>query len=646
VSDDLSGFSLIELFRMEAESHTATLTTGLVALEHAVVTPERIEPLMRAAHSLKGAARIVGLESAVRVAHAMEDYLVAAQRGGVLVQPHHVDTLFRGIDLLTEIAKLDEHEIGGWESARGAAVDELVAELAGIRANETPDLARSTGSSDIAENGDTVGAAGADTGFSDRSAPGAHQADEQPVIGQPLPASHQKPDSVVRVTAEHLSHLVGLASEALIETQRLGPVTGALWRLKGRHIRLLQVLQLLADRFSTQNQSISEACKELLSEARSEAAIGMRALGETLDAIEQFARRNEAISGRLHHAALTSRMRPLSDGIRLFPRLVRDLARELGKRAIFVTVGETTGVDRDTLDRLEAPLNHLIVNALDHGIEAPDVRAAAGKPTEGTIRLEAHHRVGLLQITLSDDGSGIDVERLRTKIVNRQLMTLDAARQLSETELLDFLFLSGFSTKDAVTEVSGRGVGLDVVQSMVRSVRGSLRVSTWPGKGTRFILQLPISVSVIRALLVEIAGEPYAFPLNRIDRICLLDRQGLRDHDGVEHAMLDDQLVALVDGARVLDLIPGNGRRLSEPLSVVVTSDCGRRCGVVVDRFLGERDMRVWPLDVRLGKVPCISSASVLEDDWPVLFINVEELVSSIDRVLSDQRLSSSGTGH
>ena len=251
----------------------------------------------------------------------------------------------------------------------------------------------------------------------------------------------------------------------------------------------------------------------------------MQSLAETVESLETFARGSEDLSSRLHHEVLASRMRPLADGIRGFPRLVRDLARELGKQARFEVDGETTGVDRDILDRLEAPLNHLIRNALDHGVESPEERRAAGKPAVGTIRLEARHRAGMLQIVLGDDGRGVDLERLRAKVVERGLTTAAMARRLGEAELLDFLFLPGFSTKEQVTAVSGRGVGLDVVQSMVHSVRGSVRVASRPGKGTRFILQFPITVSVIRALLVEIAGEPYAFPLSRIDRILMVDRR-------------------------------------------------------------------------------------------------------------------------
>ena len=321
----------------------------------------------------------------------------------------------------------------------------------------------------------------------------------------------------------------------------------------------------------------------------------LQRLGETVEAIEEFARGSEDISSRLHHEVLASRMRPLADGIRGFPRLVRDLARELGKQARFEVVGETTGVDRDILDRLEAPLNHLIRNALDHGLETPAERHAAGKSPVGTIRLEARHRAGMLQIVVADDGHGIDVERLRAKVVERGLTTAAVAARLSEAELFDFLFLPGFSTKEHVTEVSGRGVGLNVVQTMVHAVQGSLRVASRPGKETRFVLQLPITVSVIRALLVEIAGEPYAFPLNRIDRIFMLDRNDLHELEGKQHVMLDDQPVGLVEAARVFDLPSEHAPRVGELLPVVVASDRSHRFGVVVERFLGERDLRVSP---------------------------------------------------
>jgi two-component system, chemotaxis family, sensor histidine kinase and response regulator WspE len=625
VSGDLSGFSLMELFRMEAESHTATLSAGLMSLETTSANPEIIEPLMRAAHSLKGAARIVGLDAIVQVAHAMEDCFVAAQKGGLVLRPEHVDLLLRGVDTLTQVAQLGEAEVTAWQTEHAEELDTLVVELQMARDDRLP--ARVIAPSLVPSVAPASAIDEVRGDVTDRPA--------RPAPG--IPGGH---DRAVRVTAESLTRLLGLAGEALMQSHRLSPLVDSLWHLKAKQTRLLEALQALEDRFARGDDSPPTVVdRERLAKAKDQASQGLQKLGEIVEAIEEFARQNETLSSRLHHEVLTSRMRPLAEGIRAFPRLVRDLARELGKQARFEVVGETTGVDRDILDRLEAPLNHLIRNALDHGLEMPADRQAAGKTAVGTIRLEARHRAGMLQITLSDDGRGIDVERLRAKVVERELTTAAIAKELSEAELLEFLFLPGFSTKEHVTEVSGRGVGLDVVHNMVRAVGGSVRVNSRPGKDTRFVLLLPITVSVIRALLVEIAGEPYAFPLSRIDCILMADRNDLRELEGKPHVMLDDHPVGLVDASTVLELGPGHARGAGERLPVVIASDRSHRFGAVVDRFLGERDLRVSPLDPRLGKVPDISSSSVLENGWPVLIVDVEDMIRSIDNMLSGRRL-------
>jgi two-component system, chemotaxis family, sensor histidine kinase and response regulator WspE len=244
----------------------------------------------------------------------------------------------------------------------------------------------------------------------------------------------------------------------------------------------------------------------------------------------------------------------------------------------------------------------------------------------------------MLQITLVDDGRGIDPDRLRAKVVERGLVGARMAEQLTEPELLEFLFLPGFSTKDAVTELSGRGVGLDVVQSMVKAVGGGIvRVSSQVGKGSRFSLQLPITMSVVRALLVRIAGEPYAFPLNRIDRILRVPRDQVQVLEGRQHFVMDDQPVGLVEATQVLEL--QGSESAGGLLPVVVASDRSHRFGVVVEEFLGERDLDVRPLDPRLGRVPNINSASLLEDGWPVLIIDVEDLVRSVDNLLGGRRM-------
>jgi two-component system sensor histidine kinase and response regulator WspE len=626
MSDDLGNLSLMELFRLEAETQTAVLTSGVLALETSASSPEMIEALMRAAHSLKGAARIVGVEAAIRVAHALEDSFVAAQKGIFALGPAHGDVLLRAVDLLTQVAQVPDDQIAPWQAQRESTIAAMVDELSALLSSAPPPRPAEAAPAQVAAS-EPVPA----------DEPVAPPPPEAPTAPSAVASPPETSERVVRVAAGSLSLLLGLAGESLVQSRQLRPVVEALRDLRGRQSRLVSALNALEERASSEPVDTAALWQEQLAQVRAQAVACSQALLEESEEIEDFARRGEDLSSRMHHAVLKSRMRPLADVLRGFPRMVRDVARQLGKRVEFRVIGETTGVDRDILDQLESPINHLIRNALDHAIEPPDERTTLGKRPVGAIRLEARHRAGMLHITLDDDGRGIDLVALRAKVVARGLVTPAIADQLSESELLEFLFLPGFSTRDAVTEMSGRGVGLDVVQTMVRGLGGVVRIATQTGRGTRFVLQLPITRSVIRALLVEIAGEPYALPLTRIDRIARLAEDEVQVLEGRRHFVMDGQPVGLVEAAQVLDLpaVP----RVPGDLPVVVVSDRSHRFGVIVDTFLGERDLEVRPLDARLGKVPDISSASVLESGVPVLIIDVEDLVRSIDNLLGGRRL-------
>ena len=629
MTEDLSGFSMLELFRLEAESQTAVLSAGVLAVEAPDRSPRLIESLMRAAHSLKGAARIVGLDPAVRVAHALEDCFVAAGRGAIRVGAEHVDALLSAIDFLSSIAA-DDRALSA-DSDWPQRAEAVVARLAGVLEPEAPLAATETAP---ATNGATLPVP---TG-SAVARPSPTLPADPPGPAPPVETALEPVDRVVRVSAESLTRLVGLAGEALVETRQLRPFVDSLLALRAAQVDLCDAVAAVEDRATAEQPGPASPLAPMLERVRLRCEESLLAINRHLEDFESFARRNEDLSGRLHHEVIISRMRPLADGLRGFPRLVRDLSRSLGKQARLDVRGEQTGVDRDILDKLEAPLAHLIRNALDHGIESPAERVAAGKPPLGTIRLEARHRAGMLQIVLTDDGRGVDVDRLRSRAVERELVARPVAERLSESEVLEFLFLPGFSTKEMVTELSGRGVGLDVVQSMVKAVGGTVRVGSVPGRQTAFTLQLPITMSVIRALLVDIGGEPYAFPLTRIDRILLCRHAEVHTIEGRQYFDHDGGSIGLVVAAQILDV--DGGEAPGDPMPVVVISDRGQRFGLVVNSVLGERDLEVRPLDPRLGKVPDISSASLLENGHPVLIVDVEDLVLSIDNVLMGRRLS------
>jgi two-component system, chemotaxis family, sensor histidine kinase and response regulator WspE len=604
---DLSQFSMLDLFRLEADTQTAVLSAGVLAIEELEHSPAAIESMMRAAHSLKGAARIIGLEPAVRVAHAMEEVFVAAGKGAFTVRPEHADVLLAGSDFLGSIARADDALIpdGPWTER----ADQLVARLAAVLAAPASPPASSPVSSTVS--------------------PAASP-----------PAALESADRVVRVSADSLTRLVGLAGESLIESRQLRPVIDGLLSLRSTQVKLCNTIAALDERLDRGDREAVASQAAMLATLRDQADTVLSGLTRHCEEFEGFAGRNEDLSSRLHHEVLTSRMRPLADGIRGFPRMVRDVSRSLGKQVRLDVRGDQTGVDRDILDKLEAPLSHLIRNALDHGIELPDLREAAGKSPTGTILLEARHRAGMLQITITDDGAGIDIRHIRARALALGLVAHQVADRLTEAELLEFLFLPGFSTKHVVTEISGRGVGLDVVQTMAKAVGGSVRVTTQPGRQTSFTLQVPITMSVIRALLVDIGGEPYAFPLTRIDQILSCSHADIRTLEGRQYVDREGVSIGLVLAAQVLDLELPPAPAVGESLPVVVISDRGQQFGMIVSGFLGERDLDVRPLDPRLGKVPDISSASLLENGDPVLIVDVDDLVRSIDGLLTGRLLT------
>jgi two-component system sensor histidine kinase and response regulator WspE len=615
-SQDLSAFSLLDLFRAETDTQAVVLTSGLLALERDPTLADQLEACMRASHSLKGAAQIVGLAVAVRVAHAMEDCFVAAQKGQLTLRQAHIDQLLGTTDLLSRIAHTPEADIGEWE---GVKQPDVAARLASLNALIT----------DVAGADEVVDAAVPAPAVPADAIPADPEAAE-------VPHGRRTSDRVLRVSAENLNRLLSLAGESLVESRWIKPFAESLLRLKRLQHDLTKTLEIVR---ATQPQDApTDAALIALASGQRQVAENEQFLALRLAELEMFDRRSSDLAHRLYEEALACRMRPFADGVEGLPRMVRDLARSLGRRVKLEIVGGTTQVDRDILAALDAPLGHLLRNALDHGIEPPAAREAAGKPPEGLVRVEARHSAGALHIIVADDGNGVDLAKLRDAIVARQLTTREAAQTLSDAELLEFLFLPGFTMKGTVTDVSGRGVGLDAVKDMVKQVRGTVRVSSQPGEGTRFQLQLPVTLSVVRTLLVEIAGEAYAFPLAYIVRTLELSTDRIELLEGRQHFDFEGRHIGLVTARQVFgaDAPVSTGA----DLPVIVVGDQHHTYGLVVDRFLGERELVVQPLDPQLGKVKDIAAGALMEDGSPVLIVDADDVIRSMDKLVSGGRLA------
>lgn len=610
---DLSELSMLELFRVEVENQAPLLTAGLLALERDPEAADQLEACMRAAHSLKGAARIVDIASAVGVAHAMEDCFVAAQEGRLRLRQSHIDLLLGGVDLLArfahspEMEPLDSPQVKAFALALESAMQD-------------------DGKSDPAP---------------DAAAPGS---DEVLLRAPAAMAGSAAPDRVVRVSADNLNRLLGLAGESLVAARWLRPFADSLLRLKRLQHEAVQRLDALDDHAAAPTASAQERTRIALDEVKRRVVECEQLLAEGLADVETFERRSADLSRRLYDEAVACRMRPFADGVHATPRMLRDLGRSLGKQVRLEIVGAATPVDRDVLERLDAPLGHLLRNAIDHGIESPEQRRAAGKPAEGVVRLEARHSAGALEISVSDDGRGISLDAMRRAVVERNHTKAELAAELSEAELLEFLFLPGFTLSSRVTDMSGRGVGLDAVQDMVKQVRGSVRVSTEAGQGTRFLLQLPLTLSVVRTLLADVGGEPYAFPLARIVRASKVAPGQVELLEGRQHIEVDGRRIGLVTAHQILQAEEPQGA--GGDLAVVVIGDHGETYGVVVDRFLGERELVVHALDPRLGKIKDISAGALMEDGSPVLIIDVEDMLRSVQKLIASGHLSQAQPGH
>lgn len=612
--DSLRDHSLHDLFRMEADGQRQVLTEGLLALERNPTAAATLEECMRAAHSLKGAARIVGLSAAVAVAHSMEDCLVEAQHGHLRLQRGTIDALLRGVDLLGRIADTPAEAAGLWASEDIEPVREFRDALAAALA-----------------------AAGAEAGAEDQPASDA-AADAGGESSAAEPAADEGEERVLRIAARNLHRMLGLASEALVESRWLDPYIRSLARVKELQRRSALALDRLAERNA--GLAADPLSAELLARAQAELAEGQRLLGERVAALDAFDRRLAGVAHGLYEQALASHMRPFADGTRGFKRMVRDLARELGKEARLEIVGSRTPVDRDVLARLEAPLGHLLRNAVDHGIEPAAQRIARGKAGEGEIRLEARHVSGRLEIRIGDDGQGIDAERIRNAVVARGLADADTAQRFDHDELLEFLFLPGFSLRETVTEISGRGVGLDAVQNMVKQLHGSVRVFSQPDQGTRFQLQLPLTTSALRALAVDIGGEAYAFPLARIVATALVSREQVRSLEGRQYFELGGREIGLVAARQVLEGGEDAAGGAQLPVVVIGGAHGEHLYGLAVDRFSAVIELVVQPLDPRLGKVKDIAAGAILDDGTPVLIVDVDDLLRSIERLVATGHLA------
>ena len=329
----------------------------------------------------------------------------------------------------------------------------------------------------------------------------------------------------------------------------------------------------------------------------------------------------------LQRSVMKIRMVPVDQLFRRFPRMVRDVSRQCGHEVELAVSGQDTDLDKGILDAIAEPLTHLVRNAISHGIETPEERRKAGKPVQGTIRLNAYHHGNQVIVEITDDGRGIDVQRIRAKAIELGLTSREEASRLTEAETLDFIFKPGFSTAEHVTEVSGRGVGMDVVQSVLHRLKASISLETQPGRGTTFRLKLPLTLAIIKALLFWVEQRLYAIPLNAVLEIARTVEGEVHQVDNYEVLQLRNQVLPVLRLGRAA----AAGDRKSK-LFVLVISVGERKYGLIVDALEGEEELVIKALDDQTFSTDLVSGASILGDGRVVLILNLPAVVEHVAR--------------
>lgn len=341
--------------------------------------------------------------------------------------------------------------------------------------------------------------------------------------------------------------------------------------------------------------------------------------GNMTEAVEYL----ERITTSLHDAVMKVRMVPIERVFNRFPRMVRDLTKDLGKNIELRMSGEETEVDRTIIDEIGDPLIHLIRNSIDHGIEKPEDRRAAGKPEKGIVDLKAYPDGNSVVIELDDDGAGLNLPKIKAKAIERGLITQEDANALPKEEAIDLLFRPGFSTADVISDVSGRGVGLDVVKTKIESISGNIEVKTEEGQGSKFIIRLPLTLAIIQALLIKLSDEIYAIPLSSISEISTIKRESIRKVQDQEVILFRNKTLPIIDLSNVLGL---NRELDEEDLTIVIVRKGEKEAGLIIDGLIGQQEIVIKSLGKFLLDTPYLAGATILGNGRISLILDVNSL--------------------
>ena len=660
VEFDRSAF--IGKFQEEAQDLLQRLNEGVITLEADPGNRELIDQMLRDAHTLKGSSRMVGLIPIADVAHQLEDIMVKVREREVAYTPDMTDTFFEALDAIVYLT-----DNSGVNVDDRLDLDGLKARLAGLSdvrpdgPEPTPELVKPKrrGPKSVravqvepepaVADGEVAASDDVEEALSDMASDdefGLAELDldvggDVTTTGRARTVQHDalssKVQQTIRVRTSQVDELLNVISEVVISQIKAEQRTIDIRAIQSGTNESWQAwLRMKATLASVGNAELLEVLSDdmdlldnVLSDVRRDLTVFLKDYADDVS-------RTSVVVNELQELGMRLRMLPANTIFQTFPRAVRDLAKQFRKDIELIIEGGSTELDKKVLEEINDPLVHIMRNAVDHGIEDPATRLARGKPKTGTIRLGARQEGDRIVIEISDDGAGVDPDRIRESAVRKGYITEAEAKSMSDREAQYMIFEAGFSTAAIITEISGRGVGMDVVREfVVEKLKGSLDLDSETGRGTTFRLTIPLTLAIIRALLLRVGDQVYALPTGSIDETLRVDPKEIIKVEGREVIRRQRRTVPLVRLSEILG-VASDPHPSKVPIATIGYS--GHRMGFIVDAFVGEQQIVIKTLGSHLAKVDNVAGVTILGAGEVVPILNVPDLMNNA-RTRSGQRV-------
>ena len=611
---------LRSIFKIEFEENIQTLNSELLKLESDVFNTDALTKLMRTAHSMKGGARMIGLPDVVTLAHFFEDMLGAVKKEGVELKRHDFDRMYKAIDIIKSL--VNEAVTGEAPNFVAASViDQIINGSGEPKTNDEPDSVE------------------------------LHSkitADSQPVTpelqGDIIPAFSI---DTIRVASTKLDTLMDLSGELTVSkiqlALRLGKINDLSLLLEDSTRELNSIETALLPQRS-ENPGLFSEVGLIINRLKNRFDSASVEIGNLSDGISEDNSRLNFVAYEFEEVIKNLRMLKLSNIFNLYPRMVRDISNELGKEVNFIIEGGDITADKKILEEMRDPLMHMIRNSIDHGIELPDEREQQGKQRAGTIKLSANHFAGHITITLEDDGRGLNEKSIIETALRKKLIDEEASKNLTHKQIHKLIFTPGFSTSKIITDVSGRGVGMEVVQANIDKLKGKINIESETKKSTRFIIELPLTLATLRVMTASVGNHIFAIPVDFIVSVIIVDVAEVFSMEARDTIVFRDEPITIVNLKTVLELedISDSTMKNVTTFQCIILSSMGEKAGFIVDSLIDEQEVLVKPLGFMLKRVKNVSGSTILVSGDVCMILNPNDLLKSVKSLSASEILETS----